>query len=338
MLSAPSPSPSPTPPVVVVEDCLREQGTVCRWLYDRTDQEWLARSADWLLAKPAKILLILALAMLLRSLLHRGIKRLADRAAEGTVPGVLAKGPSFLGDSPLLNERRTQRAATMASVLKSVATGVIVAVAFVMVLAEVGLNIAPLIASAGIVGVALGFGAQTLVKDFLSGLFMILEDQYGVGDVVDLGEASGTVEAVGLRVTRIRDATGVVWYVRNGEVIRVGNRSQGWSTAIVDVLVAYDQEIPRVQELVRTVAEEMAADEAWAEKIIEAPELAGIENVAGDAVTLRLLVKCAPNDHIAVQRELRRRVKEVFDREGVRVPVPPRPSWYEAPGPTAPIK
>jgi small conductance mechanosensitive channel len=224
----------------------------------------------------------------------------------------------------------------MASVLKSVATGVILTVSFVMVLAEIGLNIAPIIASAGIVGVALGFGAQTLVKDFLSGLFMILEDQYGVGDVVDLGEAGGTVEAVGLRVTRIRDASGVVWYVRNGEVLRVGNRSQGWSTAVVDVLVAYDQDIPRVQDLILTAAQELAADETWAEKIVDPPEMAGVESVAGDAVTIRLLLKCAPNEHLAVQRELRRRVKDTFDREGIRVPVPPRPSWLEAPGAPAP--
>jgi hypothetical protein len=187
-------------------------------------------------------------------------------------------------------------------VLKSVATGVIVPVAFVMVLAEVGLNIAPLIASAGIVGVAPRLRRADAGQGLPVGAVHDPGDQYGVGDVVDLGEAGGTVEAVGLRVTRVRDATGVVWYVRNGEVLRVGNRSQGWSTAIVDVLVAYDQDIPRVQELVRTAADELAADEAWVEKVIEAPEMAGIESVAGDAVTLRVLIKCKPNDHFAVQR------------------------------------
>jgi len=324
------------PPLLAVQDCIREEATVCRWLYERTDQAWLGRLADWLLAKPLKILLILVLAMLLRALLHRAISRLAQRAAEGTVPGVLSRGPSrLIADAPLLSERRQQRAATMASVLKSISTGVILAVAFVMALAEIGLNIAPVIASAGIAGVALGFGAQSLVKDFLSGIFMILEDQYGVGDVVDLGEASGTVESVGLRITRIRDATGVVWYVRNGEVLRVGNRSQGWSTALLDVTVAYDEDVQRVMDLLRTTAEALAADADWTERILETPELAGIESVAGDALTVRLSVKCAPNDHLAVQRELRRRIKDAFDREGIRLPVVVRP-WSGAPAAAGP--
>ena len=150
-----------------------------------------------------------------------------------------------------LSERRRQRTETLGSVLRSLVTTIVFGVAFVMILDEVGIPIAPLLASAGVAGVALGFGAQSLVKDFLSGIFMILEDQYGVGDVIDTGEAIGKVEDVTLRVTRLRDGNGVVWYVRNGEIIRVGNRSQGWSTAIVDLPVAYTEDVERVQAILR---------------------------------------------------------------------------------------
>jgi len=314
----------------------RQTDTLCDRVYDWTGVDWLAESADWLLAKPLAIIAILVVAVLVRLLLHRVIRRLAHRAAEGTVPGVLAKGAGhkLLGASPLLSERRKQRADTMSSVLRSVTTGVIMSVAFLMVLDVVGLPIGPLLASAGIVGVAVGFGAQTLVKDFLSGIFLILEDQYGVGDLVDTGMGTtGTVEAVGLRVTRLRDGTGVVWYVRNGEILRVGNHSQGWSTGIVDVAVAYTEDIPRVQRLIAGTAESMEQDEAWQDKLLETPTVAGVESVTGTSVTIRVTAKCAPNEHWGVQRELRERIKEAFDREGVRIPAPAYPPT--AAGPTA---
>ena len=139
--------------------------------------------------------------------------------------------------------RRVQRAATMGTLLKSIVSGVVFTVIALMFISELGYDIAPLIASAGIIGVALGFGSQALVKDFLSGIFMIFEDQYGVGDVVDLGEASGTVEAVSLRVTRLRDVNGTVWYVRNGEILRVGNMSQNWARTVLDVTVGYTEDL-----------------------------------------------------------------------------------------------
>ena len=199
----------------------------------------------------------------------------------------------------LVAERRRQRAETIGSVLRSIASFVIFGLAFVTVLAELGIEIGPMLASAGVAGVALGFGAQSLVRDFLSGIFMILEDQYGVGDLIDTGEAVGTVEEVGLRVTRLRDACGVVWYVRNGEILRVGNHSQGWSTAIVDVSVAYNEDIPSVQEVIRETADAMAEDEAWREQILEDPVVAGVESVTSAAVTIRVIVKCTLNDHFA---------------------------------------
>jgi moderate conductance mechanosensitive channel len=323
---------SPTE-LIRFRSCVDDQqtGTFCDWVYDRTSNKWLAESSDWLLAKPVQILVIVLLAWLVRFLLHRVIRRIAVGAAEGTVPGVLAKGHAgkLLGN-PLLSERRRQRAETMSSVLRSITTGVIASVAALMVLDVVGLPIGPLLASAGIVGVAIGFGAQSLVKDFLSGIFLILEDQYGVGDLVDTGMGTvGTIEAVGLRVTRLRDGTGVVWYVRNGEILKVGNHSQGWSTGIVDMSVAYTEDIPRVQRLIGETAAAMAEEDGWKDKILEPPTVAGVESMTGSSVTIRVIAKCAPNEHVGVQRELRERIKAAFDREGVRVPPPVFPG---APG------
>lgn len=192
-------------------------------------------------------------------------------------------------------------------------------------LAELGYNLGPLIASAGIVGVALGFGAQNLVKDFLAGIFMLIEDQYGIGDVIDMGEAVGTVEDVGLRITRLRDAQGVTWYVRNGEVLRVGNRSQGWSQLLIDLNVAPDADIDRVREIVDETSREFAEDPAWANMIIERPEMVGVEDISGLSMTVRLIGKCAANQQWGVQREMRRRLKVKFDREGIHLSVPIAP-------------
>ena len=326
--------PASTSQLIHLKSCVDDQttGTFCDWVYETTGSKGLAESSDWLLAKPLAILVILLLAFAVRFVLHRVIRRIARGAAEGTVPGVLARTHSgrFLS-GPLLSERRRQRAETMSSVLRSITTGVILSIALLMVLDVVGLPIGPLLASAGIVGVAVGFGAQSLVKDFLSGIFLILEDQYGVGDLVDTGLGTvGTIEAVGLRVTRLRDGSGVVWYVRNGEILQVGNHSQGWSTAIVDMSVAYTEDIPRVQQLIGETARSMAEEEGWQEKILEPPTVAGVESVTGTSVTIRVVVKCAPNEHLGVQRELRERIKAAFDREGVRVPPPVFPG---SPGP-----
>jgi len=180
---------------------------------------------DQIIVVPARIFGLIVAFFLIRWILHKAIRRFARRTGNGAVAGVLAKskrGQEFV-EQTLLSERRTQRAETIASLLCSAVTIVLTAVLVVMVLAELGFNILPVVASASIIGVALGFGAQTLVKDFLAGVFMIFEDQYGVGDLVDMEKATGVVEAVGLRVTRLRGEDGTTWYVRNGEVLRVGN-------------------------------------------------------------------------------------------------------------------
>ncbi len=335
----PGPSTSPTLPGINVDpddaQCLKEPDTFCYWVYERTGDKWLGAFADWFLARPLQILLILVLAFFARIVIHRAITRLANRAAEGTVPGVLARRKSvsfFEGASPLLSERRRQRTQTMASVLRSVSTGAIFAVASVMVLAELGIDIAPIIASAGILGVALGFGSQTLVKDFLSGIFMILEDQYGVGDVVDVGEASGSVESVGLRVTRLRDLNGTVWYVRNGEILRVGNKSQGWARAVIDVPVAYEEDVARVRDLLKEAASKLWEDENYHELILEEPEVWGVESLSADAVVVRVVVKTQPLKQWDVAREMRERIKAAFDEHDVELPFPQRSVWLRPDG------
>ena len=186
-----------------------------------------------------------------------------------------------------------------------------------------GTPVAPILASAGIVGVALGFGSQTLVKDFLSGIFMIFEDQYGVGDVVNLGEGlSGTVEAVSLRVTRVRDTNGTVWYVRNGEIIRVGNMSQNWARTVLDVQISSREDIPHVRSVLTDVIEDMWRDDDYEGVIIEEPEIWGIEAITPDAITLRVTLKTAPMEQWRVARVLRERIKSRFDHEGIQAPYP----------------
>jgi moderate conductance mechanosensitive channel len=169
-------------------------------------------------------------------------------------------------------------------------------------------------------GVALGFGAQSLVKDFLSGIFMIFEDQYGVGDVIDTGEATGTVEEVSLRVTRLRDGTGVVWYIRNGEIVRIGNKSQGWATALVDIPVAYSENLERVLPLIRSVVHALDESPEWQDKLLEEPNVVGVESMTGTSVTIRVVAKTAPQEQYGVSREIRERVKAAFDEHGIKAP------------------
>lgn len=217
--------------------------------------------------------------------------------------------------------RHEARTRTIGAVLSSVASVVITTLAVLMLLDTIGAPLGPVLASAGIGGVALGFGAQSLVKDYLSGMFMILEDQYGVGDIVDVGELTGTVEDVGLRVMRLRDPSGQVWYIRNGEINRVGNRSQGWSTGIVDVPVAYDEDVVKVLAVLKTTMDEVYADPKWENVLLGAPEIAGVDRIEGGTMVIRIFAKCAPNQHWGVQRDILERAQVALQAEGVRGPV-----------------
>jgi small conductance mechanosensitive channel len=197
---------------------------------------------------------------------------------------------------------------------------VVLVIGSIMVLAEFGVNLGPILASAGIVGVAVGFGAQNLVRDFLSGMFMLLEDQYGVGDIVDVGEASGVVEAVGLRITTLRDVNGTVWYVRNGEILRVGNMSHGWARVIIDLAVPYEADVEAVQEKMLETATALATDPKWRSRIIEKPEIWGLESISAEALIIRLVIKTRTNVKDDVARELRIRLKSALDDMGIKLP------------------
>lgn len=291
---------------------------ICNKVYDWTGNDTAAEAANLFIGKPLALLTLLVIGLVVRWLLHRVVDRLMRRAEHGVLPDRV---------SPAVTARRVQRAMTIGSVLKSVITIVLIAVFGTMMLDQVGVNIAPIIASAGIIGIALGFGAQSLVRDFLSGLFMIFEDQYGVGDVVDVGEATGTIEAVTLRVTRLRDLNGTVWYVPNGEILRVGNMSQNWSRAVVDVNVGYAEDLARVKRVLAEVAHDLWEDDELGEAIIEEPEVTGVESFTADAISLRVLVKTKPMEQWAVARELRQRIKARFDHEGIEIPLPQRVVW-----------
>jgi moderate conductance mechanosensitive channel len=294
----------------------------CAAVYEWTHNEWLAHAAAWLIGKPLAIAWLVVLALVSRWLLYKLIDRLVRRAQTGVLPDALARGPFAEPEQEVTTSRRRQRAQTIGTLLKSIVSGVIVAIVIMMGLSEVGVDIAPLIASAGILGVALGFGAQSLVKDFLSGIFMIFEDQYGVGDSVNLGEAAGTVEAVGLRVTRLRDVDGTVWYVRNGEILRVGNQSQNWSRSVLDIAVGYKEDVTRVRGILMEVAHELWEDPEFRDKIIEEPEVWGVQSIGPDSVVVRVTLKTMPQQQWTVSREMRERIKTRFDAEGIRMPQP----------------
>ena len=288
-----------------------------------TLEDALTAFQDWMLDQGVLIVVTIVLALLARWALHRLIRRTVDtmsaratqRSAETDARGnVLATTTGSSG------ERQRARVQAVGSLLKSISTFVVGLVAALTVMSLIGLPLGPLIASAGVGGVAIGFGAQSLVKDFLSGIFMIFEDQYGVGDVVDTGEAIGTIEEVSLRITRLRDFDGTVWYVRNGEIVRIGNRSQGYGAAWVDIPVSYTEDIKRVLDLIREVCDAFAEDPEWEPKLIEPPTVLGVDSIAGQTVTVKILAKCLPGENFGVQRELRARVKAAFDANDVEGP------------------
>jgi len=277
---------------------------------ENLDIDW-RHNADVLIGKPVAVVVLVVVAFLIRWVLGKLVDRIVQHAEDGVLPDRFNNSGN--------HTRRVQRAKTMGDLLKSIIGGLLVAVFGTMILSQCGLNIAPIIASAGIVGLALGFGAQSLVKDFLSGIFMIFEDQYGVGDVVDVGAASGTVEAVSLRVTRLRDQQGTVWYVPNGEILRVGNMSQNWARAVVDVNVGYNEDLTRVTAVLKEVAHDIWDDEDYKGIVIEEPEITGVESMTPEAISLRVLIKTAPMQQWAVARELRQRIKARFDHEHIRM-------------------
>jgi small conductance mechanosensitive channel len=305
-----------------------------------------ARAVEWFLGVPLRIAIIVVVTAVVitvaRALIHRSVTRLAlltpgrsQRSAE--VASVTVESES-VADAPatpplrrsldtdelaaqLLRQRRMQRANAVASLLANTVSVFAVGIAILTILPLLGVDIAPLLASAGVLGVALGFGAQNLIKDYLSGIFMVLEDQFGVGDTVELSGVVGTVEEVTLRITRLRDLSGVVWYVRNGEILTVGNRSQGWTLAIADLPVAADTDLDKVRAVVAQLSDQMMADEELTSSLLSAPTFAGVESVSGEAMVVRVVARASATEQVTMSRTLRERLKASFDAEGITIPV-----------------
>jgi small conductance mechanosensitive channel len=241
----------------------------------------------------------------------------AEAGRSDLIPQGAVDGAALQAEAALVDERRKQRVRALGAILRSGASVTIFAIAGFVILGDLSINLAPLLASAGVVGVAIGFGAQSLVRDYLAGIFMLVEDQYGVGDAITVGGASGTVENVTLRITRVRDVNGVVWHIRNGAIETVGNESQGWARAVIDFPVPYEADLPTIMTLLTEVGDGMWHDPTWRSVMLEAPEVWGAQAISGTKVVMRMVVKTAPLRQWGVERELRARLKTTLYEAGI---------------------
>jgi small-conductance mechanosensitive channel len=306
-----------------------ERSWLCSTVFRVTDNQRASEIVD-AFAKPLRIVLILLVAWIVTWLVNRLIRRILSTPPKPkTKDANQKKSPfGFIDTGGVASARRAQRTRTMADVLGRLANAVIWGIAILVVLGELGINLAPLIAGAGVLGIALGFGAQSLVRDFLSGFFMLVEDQFGVGDVIDVGGAvggsgdgvSGTVEGVSLRTTRLRDVEGVVWHVPNGEIKRVGNKSQQWSRALLDIEVDRDTDVAGAIRVIKETADAMWHEEGWRDAILMEPDVWGIEELGAQSMKLRLVVQTIPLEQWRVARELRARIKAALDEAGIQTP------------------
>jgi small conductance mechanosensitive channel len=321
--SKPEPSPSLTRRVeglmivdVSAPECAADNGSLCQWMWENTGADLIARNADTVLSGVLHIGFIVVVAVIVRFLIFRAINRVTRLTASGGTPTALRplrdQARRAFG-AGLAKERRAQRARSIGSLLKSISSFAIVSISAVLVLAELGFDVAPILASAGIAGVALAFGAQNLVKDFLAGIFMTLEDQYSVGDTVDLGPATGTVTEVGLRTTTVRAGDGTIWYVRNGEVLRVGNSSQGEAVVTINLPMPYDADVGKAGAIALENATAVCQRDDFAEAIIEPPKLLGIVDVGPGMVTIGLVTTVRTGVKDDYTRAVRAAVRTAFD-------------------------
>jgi small conductance mechanosensitive channel len=329
----------PGPASTLTMACGQSPGIACRLVWDTTHSVRAAQLTTIYFAGPAhlvlRVLFVILLALMLRLAAAHTIGKIAARAAKEDTDGPERAGLLF-------RERRRQRATALASVLSSAATLTIFGISAVMIVGDLGLNLAPVLASAGVLGVALGFGAQTLVQDFLAGVFLLVEDQYGVGDVITVADTTGTVEAVSLRVTRLRDINGVVWHIRNGTIKKAGNESHGWARAVVDFPLPYDHDIPAVRELMASTARQMWREAPWHDILLEEPEVWGVQSLSSDVIIMRVAARTAPLRQWEVQRELTERLKDALDAIGAAAePAPARlsgdPAADDPPGRRDPV-
>ena len=263
----------------------------------------------WLQTSGVRLLLIVVASSLLVRLLSSVVNRILNLVANS-------------GEAPATEAEK--RARTAASLLRTLGTFLIILAAVLMALREVGLDITPLLAGAGVAGLAIGLGAQSLIKDFIVGFFILLEDQFHIGDVIQAAGVSGQVEGMSLRKTTVRDLRGTVHFIPNGEIKVVSNLTKGWSRVVLEVGIGYDEDVDRALGLLAEVGQALAADESFGKLILEPPQVLGVESLGESQVTIRLLMKTLPSKQWEVSRELRRRIKVRFDRERIAIPYPHR--------------
>lgn len=291
---------------------------------DVTEAEFWTEVGAFLLGVGGDLLAVVAIvvgALLIGWILRRVIVRVVEKIVSGAKTKARVDDTQALDRSPLAAVRVVQRTRTLGSILQNIAGVTIVTIAILLIVNVVAPDVIGSFALlTAAVGAGLGFGAQNIVKDVLNGIFIVAEDQVGIGDVVDLGLATGVVEFVSIRVTHVRDVNGTLWYVRNGEITRIGNMSQGWARAIIDLAVPVDADVDEVERAMLTAARGLAKDPKWRSRIIEQPEVWGLESVSGDALVIRLVMKTRSNAKDDVARELRMRLKRAMDEMDIRLP------------------
>jgi len=223
-----------------------------------------------------------------------------------------------------------QRTKTLSSIINNTLKVLVFLIGGMMILQELKINIAPIIASVGFVGLAFGFGAQSLVKDVVTGFFVIIENQYSVGDVIRINGIGGLVEAVNIRVTTLRDIEGIVHFIPNGQITTVSNMTKGWSRALLHIGVAYKENVDNVMQVIREVCDEFKKDEKFANLLLDDFEIPGVEELGDSSVVIRLMAKTKPLSQWDVMREMRRRIKNRFDEVGIEIPFPQTTVWMRS--------
>jgi len=309
--------------------CGPETRHVCTWVYNHTDgNTFLASTADWLIGRPLAIVAVLllgwALGWLSRRIVGRGVNKLLVRTPL-SIPITTEHPPGGIvdpavADVPAREEaRRTTRARAVATAVSSTLSTLIWVVIFIAVLGILGLDLEPIVAGAGLAGIAVAFGAQSLIKDILSGIFILLEDHFGIGDELQLGDATGVVEQLSLRRTVLRDLDGTVWHIRNGEIDKVGNLSQVWSGALIDISVSYGTDLALARSLLLSAAGSVSRTEPFTDEVLGPPEVLGVESLDADGITLRLLVKTLAGRQFSLQRSLLEAINDSFQAEGIQI-------------------
>jgi small-conductance mechanosensitive channel len=319
-------------PGTLTGSCGDDPGIACRLAWDLTHSTSAAQLVRVYLAGPVsvglRILFVIVVALVVRAVANRVINKITERAATATLPVASAAirpvirrhrapVPSAAAVAAAGTERHEQRARALGSILRSGVSIVVFGIAALTILGDLGFNLTPLLLSTTVLGVALGFGAQNLIRDYLAGILMLVEDHYGVGDTINVKDATGTVEAMTLLTTRLRDVNGVVWHIRNGTIESVGNESQGWSRAVIDYPVPYGEDLTRIRALMEQAASSMFSERGWRKLMLEEPEVWGAQELSSKEVTMRIVAKTAPMRQWEVARELRARVKAALDAAGV---------------------